>query len=344
MAFGNFFSKAKDVTTGLFNRFFYDDTAPRYAQEEQEDAREAQEGQYVEQPPFAPQQGDAQGFDPYRYQQQAAQYQQPQYQQAQYQQPQYQQAQYQQAQYQQPQYQQPQQPMYSQFAAQQPPQVRNRRVQQHAQAEQPAPQEENVVRFPGAYQQEQQAAQEGNLNMRVINVRGINDCRSAISLLRGGDALIVVMDGVSDPAEMRRYVDTLSGACFSLSSTITKVSRYGAYLIAPASVSVYADQTTSQMNNPARPPIQRYGQGYQQAQYQPQAPYQQPQQAYQQPYQQPYARPAYDAQGFERRAPAPEEQQDAFYAQRAPAAPAAPAFEPQPTGYGYAPDRAEAAE
>lgn len=363
MALADFFSKAKEKTAGLFNHFFYDDTAPQDAPEDQEEARQPQT-QYAQQPPYAP----SPAYQQQAYAQQNA-YQQAYAQQNAYQQPQnpYQQQAYQQQPaYQQPQaayaaqsayqqqnvYQQPQaaqqqaQPqMYSQFAAQLPPQTRNRRMQQHTQQR-----EENVVPFPGAYQQpdaqqqaQQQAQAQGGesvLNARVINVRGINDCRSAISLLRAGDALVVVMDSVSDPAEMRRYVDTLSGACFSLSATITKVSRYGAYLVAPSCVNVYADQVTSQMNGAPHMQTPRYAPSYQP--YGQQAAYaQQPSSAQQGAY---VPQMAQDQQGFERRAPAPDVSQNAFYAQRPQNAPAAPAFEAQPAGYGYAPDRTEAAE
>ena len=336
MALGDFFNRAKEKTAGLFNHFFYDDTMPRDDEAAPDDSRAAQ-------PQYA--QNAYQQQQP-QYAQNAYQQQQPQYAQNAYQQqqPQYAQNAYQQqqspfaqasAQSQQPVQQ--AQPLYSQFSAQMPQPPRNRRVQQRAQQE-----AENVVPFPGAYQQDAQQpgtqpqAGETVLNARIINVRGINDCRSAIALLRAGDALIVVMDNVADPAEMRRYVDTLSGACFSLSATITKVSRHGAYLIAPSCVNVYADQMTAQMNGAQRPATQRYAQGYQ-----PQD------RSYQQPYasQEAYAqRPIQDQQGFERRAPAPDVQQNAFYAQRPQNEPAAPSFEAQPAGYGYAPDRMEAVE
>ena len=383
MALGDFFNRAKEKTAGLFNRFFYDDTMPRDEEAAPDDSRADQtqyaQNAYQQQQPQYAQNAYQQQQPQYAqnaYQQQQPQYaqnayqqQQPQYAQNAYQQqqPQYAQNAYQQQQpqyaqnayqQQQPQYaqnayqQQPQyaqasaqsqqpvqqaQPLYSQFSAQMPQPPRNRRVQQRAQQE-----AENVVPFPGAYQQDAQQpgtqpqAGETVLNARIINVRGINDCRSAIALLRAGDALIVVMDNVADPAEMRRYVDTLSGACFSLSATITKVSRHGAYLIAPSCVNVYADQMTAQMNGAQRPAAQRYAQGYQPKD-----------RSYQQPYasQEAYAqRPAQDQQGFERRAPAPDVQQNAFYAQRPQNEPAAPSFEAQPAGYGYAPDRMEAVE
>ncbi len=366
MALGNFFKQTKNKMTGLMDRFFYADSAQRDAREEDEEAQQP-EAPYAQQPyqqmnyqqPYQPQyqqtayqqplpsrQADA--FDPLFGQQSA---QQPR-QYAPYQQPQ---MNYQQQPYQ-PQYQQQAQPLYTQFSAQQPQQPRNRRMQQHMNRE------ENVVPFPGQYQQEQpqqpqaplqmqqpQTAEKA-LNMRIMNVRGINECRSAIALLRAGDALIVVMDSVSDPAEMRRYVDTLSGACFSLSATITKVSRYGAYLLAPGIINVFADQITSQMNGaprPAQPQQPRYN-APQQSGYQPQGfgryqPQYQAQdyrpQAYQQPQYQ--AQPRQDAQGFARRSPAPEVQSAAFFAQRPQNEPETPPFEAQPAGSGYAPDRVD---
>ena len=285
----------------------------------------------------------------------------PQYQQGGYAQPQ----QYQTAQtaYQQPSYQKPasyaaptyQQPAYAQQpAAQQPAYVQPAVQQPAAQAEaQAAPQrnrrmwahqnEDNVVDF-GAYQQNQQpqevqenaeALPAGARAARIINARGMGDCRSAITLLRNGDSVLIVMENVTDPAEMRRLVDTLSGACYSLTATITKVSRYGVYLLAPQSVAVYADQTTNQMNGaPMRPVQQRgYQQPYAAAQQRPAVQsYQQPQAAYAP--QSPFTRRQTPAQ----EAPRP------FYTRTAPQNTPAQSFAAQPAGYGYAPDETAAAE
>ncbi|MBQ4073622.1 MAG: cell division protein SepF [Clostridia bacterium] len=172
------------------------------------------------------------------------------------------------------------------------------------------------------------------LSARIINARGIGDCRSAITLLRNGDAVLIVMENINDQAEQRRLVDTLSGACYSLTATITKVSRAGVYLLAPQTVAVYADQITNQMNSmPGRPaPNPGYQPGYhgQRAPYQHQQP-QQPQVSYAPP-----------QQGFTRRAAAPEEAPQPFYNQPAPQAAQAPAFTAQPVGNGYAPDEARA--
>ena len=86
-------------------------------------------------------------------------------------------------------------------------------------------------------------------NTWVINVRGMGDCCSAITLLRGGGAVLTVMENITDPAELHRLVDTLSGACYSLTATITKLSRNGVYLLAPKNVAVYTDQATKMMNS-----------------------------------------------------------------------------------------------
>lgn len=225
---------------------------------------------------------------------------------------------------------QPQQPqMFTQFSSQlQQPQSqpRNRRMQQHQQ-EQEQPQQ-NVVQFPGAYQQQENKPEEDKtpVNLRVISIRGINDCRSAIALLRGGDALVVVMDGVPDQAEKRRYVDIFSGACFSLGATITKVSQYGAYLVAPSRVRVFADQVTSQMNSGAQAASQHVPQN---TPVMPQQP------AYQQPT---------DQQGFTQRAPAQDVQSGAFYPRQPMPAPQSPSFSAQAGNAGYVPDQAEMAE
>ena len=220
---------------------------------------------------------------------------------------------------------------------------RNRRMWAHQN-------EDNVVDF-GAYQQSQQGAQPQDVQAaaaesipaagraaRIINARGMGDCRSAITLLRNGDSVLIVLENVTDPAEMRRLVDTLSGACYSLTATITKVSRYGVYLLAPQSVAVYADQTTNQMNGAPMRPVQPrgYQQPYAAAAQRPAVPggygYQQPQAAYAP--QSPFTRRAAPAQ----EAPQP------FYTRTAPQTAAVQPFAAQPAGFGYAPDDTAAAE
>ena len=121
----------------------------------------------------------------------------------------------------------------------------------------------------------------------VTNVRGIGDCRNAIGMLRNNDCVIAVMDSIADQAEVRRYVDTLNGACFSLNCTMTRLSsRVGVYMLAPAGMTVYTDQATTQMNSQSRAP-QRSQAPQQPAYQQPMAqqmPYGgQMQPAYQQP-------------------------------------------------------------
>ena len=231
--------------------------------------------------------------------------------------------------------------------------------------------ENKVLDFPGAQQNPPQEAPPVpqpapavTAAARIINARGMGDCRSAITLLRNGDAVLIVMENIADPAEMRRLVDTLSGACYSLTATITKVSRYGVYLLAPQALAVYADQATNQMNNPsARPMPQQaaYQQpAYQQPAYQPpvyqQAAYQQP--AYQPPvyqpqetaYQPPVSAPQNPFQNafaapqaaFTQRAAAPSEANQPFYARRASQSGQMPAFATQDSA-GYAPDETPAA-
>ncbi|MBQ9263041.1 MAG: cell division protein SepF [Clostridia bacterium] len=265
--------------------------------------------------------------------------------------------------YQQPQYAAPQnmytaQTPYAQQPYQQPaqPQQAQQPTAQHAARNRRADRtpfqqpESNVVDF-AAYQQGQpnaEAAQQpvaAAVNARIINARGMGDCRSAITLLRNGDSVLIVLENVTDPAEMRRLVDTLSGACYSLTATITKVSRYGVYLLAPQSMAVYADQATNQMNMAptraaARTAQPAYGAPAQRPQYQ-QSPYQQAAP------QNPYAQNAYAAPqqgGFTQRAAAPEESAQPFYARTAPQNAQIPAFATQPAGYGYAPDEGAAVD
>lgn len=202
-------------------------------------------------------------------------------------------------------------------------------------------QENNVVDI-ASYQQPQQPQEQAGTPSafcaRVINARGMSDCRSAITLLRNGDSVLIVLENVTDPAEMRRLVDTLSGACYSLTATITKVSRYGVYLLAPQNVAVYADQVTNQMNSaPARAPMRAAQPAYNAAQGQPYAGAYQPPQAAN-----PYAAPQQNA--FMQRPAAPEETMQPFYTRTAPQAGQMPAFSSQPAGYGYAPDETAAVD
>ena len=330
MAVGDIFGSLKNTVKAAYNNFFYNGR--------QAPSPQVQETAYPESPNQAPPQ-------------QMGGYQQP-YQQN------YQQAAYQQQPYQQPVYQQPavqrsagwgQQPAYQQPQQTQPAaQGRVRRAQMHAQR-----QEENVVDF-GAYQQglgrqnppaeqpAQEAAQQtaSLLSARVINARSMGDCRSAITLLRNGDAVVIVMENISDPTEMRRLVDTLSGACYSLTATITKVSRYGVYLLAPQTLAVFADQATNMMNSApaARAQARNYQPSYtgQRVSYAP--PQREAQPAQQRPQPQPYS----GMQDFTQRAAEPEEARQNFYQRPAPQAAQTPAFSAQPAGYGYAPDEFQA--
>lgn len=353
MAFGDLIQNVKQKVRSMYDNFFYEGTEAPAPQPGMTTDAYAGEQAY-QQPPQGWQQPQQPPQQAWQGQPQQG-WQQPQSQQPAWQnQPQqgWQQPQSQQQGWQQPQ---PQQ------QAQQP--ARNRRARMHANQA-----ESNVVDF-GAYQQQpyqpqqpsqpeeqpQQAQQvsQALLNARVINARSMGDCRSAITLLRKGDAVVMVMEGIADPAEMRRLVDTLSGACYCLTATITKVSRYGVYLLAPQTMPVFTDQATSQMNSapmrpryqpmpatqrPAYPPQNAYqpaqpayqeAEGYQPQQnnaYAPQNPYQQPQQA------------------FAQRQAAPEEATQAFYSRPAPQQAAAPAFAPQRAASGYMPDEgAEAA-
>lgn len=352
MAYGNFlkdaFGKAKSRLEGFL---YHEDAAIAAPPPSMND-----EGAAPAAEPYAAQQP---GAAPYAYQQpyQAQQPYQSAYQQAVYQQPVYQQpygaqqpAYQQPAQgaeqpsaYQRPAYQAPSQPQSGPFS-------RNRRAERAL-----AHQESNVVDFAAYQQQGQQeaapaapqSAANGAANARIINARGMADCRSAITLLRNGDTVLIVLENISEPAEMRRLVDTLSGACYSLTATITKVSRYGVYLLAPQSMAVYADQATNQMNMvPSRAPQRP---AYQQPVYNGQQQAQRP--AYQQPaytaspaYQQPVSQQGAfvpPQSSFTQRAAAPEEAPaQSFYARQPVQGAQIPAFSSQPAGYGYAPDEA----
>lgn len=139
---------------------------------------------------------------------------------------------------------------------------RNRRSRQHQETKQPDPQyqqqqqaaAQNIVQFPGAAPQAAQEA--GVIDAYVINVFNINSCRQAMSCLRRGQCTLIVMDQLVDKAEIRRYVDMLTGACYALNGTMTRLSsKIGFYIMAPAAMTVYTDPTTSNANAPQpRPP------------------------------------------------------------------------------------------
>ena len=277
MAFRSLLDSVKNFF-GPNNSFF---NGPRAEEETTERAGgTADAGQYMQPQQSTPQQNQ-QGYTQQVYDAQPQQtaYQAPAYQQPQqmpYTQPAYQQNSYAAQPYQQqPQPAQPQQQVYSTSPLQQgyqPPQQRNRRAAQHVQQ----PEGENIVPFPGNVQQPQQPqpapqAQQTpakQISACVVNARSIADCRNAIGILRTGDCVIAVMDSIADQAEVRRYVDTLNGACFSLGCTMTRLSaRVGVYLLAPAGMQVYTDRTTTQMNAQSRAP-QRSASGMQQGMFQ----------------------------------------------------------------------------
>ena len=163
----------------------------------------------------------------------------------------------------------PQQPVYQQPQPQAQPrqnpgfqtqidpfgQDRNRRGNRHREEAplyaqpQPQAQQENLVQFPGAVQPEQPEAPSAGVDAYVINVFNLNSCRQAMSCLRRGQCTLIVMDQLFDKAEIRRYVDMLTGACYALNGTMTRLSaKIGFYIMAPAGMTVYTDPTTSSAN------------------------------------------------------------------------------------------------
>ena len=209
---------------------------------------------------------------------------------------------------------------------------------------------DNLVYFPGA---EETAAPEKEREnaVRVINARSVTDCYSAITQLRLGDTVILVMEQVSDPTEMRHYVDMLSGACYSLRATITKLSRHGAYLICPAQCRVFVDAATNQLNTPNRP-VQRQPQPMAGAYAPNMNPYAQPQNTnpYMQPQQaaNPYAPPAQAAAPYaqprntnpyaQQPYQPPRRQQVGYYDRSAEPESVNPATAAQTYANGYVPD------
>ncbi|MDO5022076.1 MAG: cell division protein SepF [Eubacteriales bacterium] len=119
-------------------------------------------------------------------------------------------------------------------------QQRNRRADQHRERT------ENVVPFP-----EENTASAKSMDAYVINVNNVAACRQAMMCLRKGQCAIIVMDRLTDRSETRRYVDMLTGACYALGGTMTRLSsKIGFYLMAPSNMTVYTDAVTSNANNP----------------------------------------------------------------------------------------------
>ncbi len=128
------------------------------------------------------------------------------------------------------------------YSSKQP--VRNRRADQRRR------QDENVVPFPDENASGAQKTAQP-MDAYVINVSNVAACRQAMICLRKGQCAIIVMDRITDRAETRRYVDMLTGACYALNGTMTRLSsKIGFYLMAPSGMTVYTDAVTSNANNP----------------------------------------------------------------------------------------------
>lgn len=123
------------------------------------------------------------------------------------------------------------------------PSSRNHRLDQRRRSE------ENVVPFPE--DAANAVANIQNMDAYVINVSNVAACRQAMICLRKGHCAIIVMDRLTDRSETRRYVDMLTGACYALNGTMTRLSsKIGFYLMAPSGMTVYTDAVTSNANNP----------------------------------------------------------------------------------------------
>lgn len=71
---------------------------------------------------------------------------------------------------------------------------------------------------------------------RIVNVRQIEECRSIIQYLLGGESILLNLENI-DPKDCGRVVDLLSGAAFALQGRMLKVAHLS-YLLAPESVEV----------------------------------------------------------------------------------------------------------
>lgn len=297
MAFSNNLGSFGKKVRGMIDKFFYEDgeeeqssynEAAAFSGQQDTEARQAA-SYFAENTQAGPQPYVQQGYPP-----QTSVYQQSPYQ-----------------------YQPQAQPINPQYNAQFRPTQRNRRAQQEISDQSAMSLPQQSADVPAADTDTEPAViSTAGMSMRVMSVHSVQDCRVAISLLRGGDAVLLTMEGVTDGGEMRRFVDTLSGACFSLTATITKVSRYGCYLLAPSAFNVFCDGVISRMNTPPRPQMP----------------------------------PAQAAAGVQNDAPpkdVPDEQPSGasdktpFYMRKPQQMNTRPIFEQQPAGKGYVPDFGE---
>lgn len=198
------------------------------------------------------------------YQQQAYQqagYQQQTYQQAAYQQQAQQQAAPQQAQ-QQPYQAYPQEDYASQGEYQSPyagsfyqqtqPQQRQSRAAAHS--------AEKVVPFPGMV-----SDRAGNAyahEAQIVQLRDRDECRAIIEHLKNNCTVALNMDNIASDTEKQRCVDMLSGAAYTLSCNICRISTRGVYLITPAAVRVTQDDATRRLNGLNRPAAQKPGRAH----------------------------------------------------------------------------------
>lgn len=79
-------------------------------------------------------------------------------------------------------------------------------------------------------------SQEAKHRTRIVNVRQIEECRTIIQYLLGGESILLNLENI-DPKDCGRVVDLLSGAAFALQGRMLKVAHLS-YLLAPETVEV----------------------------------------------------------------------------------------------------------
>ena len=80
------------------------------------------------------------------------------------------------------------------------------------------------------------ASQEAKHRTRIVNVRQIEECRTIIQYLLGGESILLNLENI-DPKDCGRVVDLLSGAAFALQGRMIKVAHLS-YLLAPENVEI----------------------------------------------------------------------------------------------------------
>ncbi len=145
-----------------------------------------------------------------------------------------------------------QSPYAGSFYQQTQPQQRQSRAAVHS--------AEKVVPFPGMV-----SDRAGNAyahEAQIVQLRDRDECRAIIEHLKNNCTVALNMDNIASDTEKQRCVDMLSGAAYTLSCNISRISTRGVYLITPAAVRVTQDDATRRLNGLNRSAAQKPGRAH----------------------------------------------------------------------------------